>query len=56
VIPPASDAEFVAQMEAVLDTYAKPYDPSCPVICIDEQPIQLHKETYCGHSTAWQTG
>jgi hypothetical protein len=45
VIPPATDAEFVANMEAVLDTYSKPYNPSCPVICMDEQPIQLHQET-----------
>lgn len=45
VIPPESDAEFVAQMESVLDIYAKPYDASCPVICMDEQPVSLHKET-----------
>lgn len=45
VIPPEADAEFVAQMEAVLDVYARPYDPECPVICMDEQPVQLHKET-----------
>ena len=45
VIPPTADAEFVAQMEEVLDTYAKPYDPDCPVICMDEQPVQLHRET-----------
>lgn len=45
VIPPEADAEFVAQMEVVLDVYARPYDPGCPVICMDEQPVQLHKET-----------
>lgn len=45
VIPPAADAEFVAQMEEVLDTYATPYNPGCPVICMDEQPVQLHRET-----------
>jgi hypothetical protein len=45
VIPPDADAEFVAQMEEVLDVYARPYDPECPVICMDEQPVQLHKET-----------
>ncbi len=27
VIPPKSDAEFVAHMEDVVQTYAKPYDP-----------------------------
>lgn len=45
VIPPTSDAEFVADMEAVLDTYAKPYNQDCPVICMDEQPVQLLRET-----------
>ncbi len=45
VIPPEADAEFVAHMEAVLDLYAKPYDPTRPVLCMDEQPIQLQKET-----------
>jgi hypothetical protein len=28
-------------MEEVLDTYAMPYDPTCPVLCMDEQPVQL---------------
>ena len=32
-------------MEEVLETYAKPYDPSRPVLCMDEQPVQLVKET-----------
>jgi len=45
VIPPSADAEFVAAMEAVLDTYEKPYDPTHPVLCMDEQPVQLTKET-----------
>jgi DDE superfamily endonuclease len=45
VIPPESDAEFVASMEEVLDIYATPYDPNCPVVCMDEQPVQLFKET-----------
>ena len=45
VIPPESDAEFVANMEEVLETYEKPYDPACPVLCMDEQPVQLIKET-----------
>ena len=27
VIPPKADAEFVASMEEVLETYEKPYDP-----------------------------
>jgi hypothetical protein len=45
VIPPEADGEFVASMEQVLDTYAQPYDPKCPVLCMDEQPIQLLNET-----------
>lgn len=45
VIPPEADAEFVANMEQVLDTYEKPYDPTHPVVCMDEQPVQLVKET-----------
>jgi hypothetical protein len=45
VIPPQADAEFVANMEEVLETYARPYDPRYPVLCMDEQPIQLLKET-----------
>ena len=31
-------------MEEVLDTYEKPYNPSVPLICMDEQPVQLVKE------------
>ena len=45
VIPPESDGEFVAAMENVLETYGKPYDPQVPVLCMDEQPVQLQKET-----------
>ncbi len=45
VIPPEADGEFVAHMEEVLETYEKPYDPAVPVICMDEQPVQLLKET-----------
>jgi len=45
VIPPKADAEFAASMEEVLEVYARPYDPQHPVLCMDEQPIQLLKET-----------
>jgi len=45
VIPPQADAEFVAGMEDVLETYQKAYDPACPVVCMDEQPVQLVGET-----------
>ena len=45
VIPPEQSAEFVAHMEDVLELYHLPSDPNCPVMCMDEQPIQLVKET-----------
>ena len=45
VIPPEANGEFVAHMEEVLDTYEKAYDPNCPVVCMDEQPVQLIGET-----------
>lgn len=45
VIPPKSDSEFVASMEEVLETYTAPYNESIPVVCMDEQPVQLLKET-----------
>ena len=45
VIPPEADGEFVAPMEEVLETYAQPYDWRRPVLCMDEQPIQLLNET-----------
>jgi hypothetical protein len=32
-------------MEDVLDIYSKPYNSSIPVVCMDEQPIQLLKDT-----------
>lgn len=35
VIPPDADGEFVANMEEVLETYEKAYDPACPVVCMD---------------------
>lgn len=44
IIPPQADAEFVARMEEVLDVYTRPYDASYPVICMDEQPVQLVNE------------
>jgi DDE superfamily endonuclease len=45
VIPPDQDAEFVACMEDVLETDEKAHDPRQPVLCMDEQPVQLLKET-----------
>ena len=31
-------------MEDVLEVYQRPYDPTIPQICMDEQPVQLIKE------------
>lgn len=31
-------------MEDVLDLYAEPYDTKRPVVCFDEQPVQLVAE------------
>ena len=45
MIPPEADAEFVANMEEVLEVYERPYDPDYPVVCMNEQPVQLPKET-----------
>ena len=45
VIPPDADAEFAACMEDVLELYAQPYNAAFPVVCMDEQPVQLTKET-----------
>ncbi len=45
VIPPEQSADFVAHMEDVLEVYHRPYSPKRPVICMDEQPVQLIKET-----------
>jgi len=32
-------------MERVLDVYSRPFNPKLPVICMDESPKQLIKET-----------
>jgi hypothetical protein len=45
VIPPDADAEFAASMEDVLEVYERPYNKNYPVVCMDEQPVQLTKET-----------
>jgi len=33
-------------MEDILETYALPYDPEIPMICMDEQPYQLLGDRY----------
>ncbi len=44
VIPPEASAEFVCQMEDVLDVYKRPYHPQYPVVCFDESNKQLVAE------------
>src|SRR6202142_2698484 len=44
-IPPEHDAAFVCAMENVLEVYKRPRDPERPVVCMDEKPKQLVKET-----------
>jgi hypothetical protein len=45
MIPPKQNAAFVAAMEDILELYHRPYDEHCPLVCMDEQPVQLVKET-----------
>ena len=45
VIPPLENSDFVAPMELVLDVYKTPYDEEFPVVCMDESPKQLIKQT-----------
>ena len=45
MIPPEQNGEFVACMEKVLDVYKRPYDPDFPVVCMDESPRQMIRET-----------
>ncbi len=45
IIPPKQSAEFVANMENVLDVYKRPFSEKRPVVCMDESPKQLIKET-----------
>ena len=44
VIPREHDGEFVAAMENVLGIYHLPYDARFPLVCMDEQPVQLIAE------------
>ncbi|GAA6406726.1 hypothetical protein K040078D81_08430 [Blautia hominis] len=36
-----NDPYYVANMEDILSIYQKEYNPACPVICMDEKPLQL---------------
>ena len=43
--PPDANAEFVCQMEEVLDVYQRPFDPKRPLVTFDEAMKQLVKHT-----------
>ncbi len=45
MIPPEANAEFVCQMEEVLQLYTSAYDPDYPLVCFDESSKQLISET-----------
>ena len=45
MIPPRHDGDYVACMEDVLAVDQRPPDPAAPVVCMDEQPVQLVKDT-----------
>jgi hypothetical protein len=45
IIPPLQNSQFVANMEQILDVYKRQYNKDFPVICMDESPKQLIKET-----------
>jgi hypothetical protein len=40
-LPPEANAEFVCAMENVLEAYHRALDPEQPLVCLDEQPVQL---------------
>jgi hypothetical protein len=44
-IAPKQSGEFVWRMEDILGVYTRPYDPSHPLICLDEVSKQLIAET-----------
>jgi hypothetical protein len=52
VIPPEQDAEFICQMEDILDLYSQPEDPNYPLVCFDETSKQMTKETHLPQAAA----
>lgn len=43
-IPPEENAAFVCAMEDILEVYQRPYDPTCPLVCLDEGAKQILSE------------
>ena len=52
MIPPQTNAAFVAAMEDVLAVYARPIDPRRPLVCFDEAGKDLKAHTRPPQSTA----
>ena len=44
-LPPTAEAAFVARREDLRALYQWPYDPRCPVVCLDELCKQVIAET-----------
>lgn len=44
--PKEHDAEFILNMEDILNIYSLAYNPDIPVICMDEKPQQLLDELF----------
>jgi hypothetical protein len=38
--------EYIAKMENVLRVYERPYNPSEPVVCLDEKPVTLRADVH----------
>lgn len=45
MIPRGDSGSFVAHMEDVISVYHRPYNRREPMVCMDEQPVQLIRET-----------
>jgi hypothetical protein len=38
------DEKYIDNMEDILETYERPYNPQEPVVCLDEKPVTLHAD------------
>ncbi len=48
--------EYITQMEDVLETFKRPYYPSEPVVCSNEQPVTLHADVRLASPARTGTG
>ena len=49
---PTLDAEYIANMEDVLNVLARPYEVEAPVVTFDERPVALRGASRAGRSMA----